>query len=515
VTGLLLLASVLWLWQLPRTFKAPAFSARIKVPAWATPRLAAPALHCRWRPFECLSERYRSRLQSASKPTTEEGKEAFTDAEMSELGQRISSLRALEVAAWHEVPIQGQSPTARMWHSLTEVAENDTRLCLFGGQSSVSGSMLSDTWLLEMPRQQGEAAQWTKVNVRGRRPPGRVRHDAAIVHGRWLVIHGGVLENGRRFHDTWRLDLEDAQPSWEQIGGEDSARPVPRCHHTFLKTSTGDIIIFGGHNFAYEALSDAWILKVAGVAEDGARLVPRWQRIGGLFDGPSPRAHQAALMIDRWMIVSGGETQDGGASDEVWALDVPSDMWREVPMSGCTSGRSLGGLMQHMACCIDESTGTFVVCGGQGRSVLDLRSVECLIMQAKCSSNAGGALSCEQLLCQESLGLPPSHHNPRRDGTLLQLPSGHLILFGGNEGELAEGSGEDFRECGCGETLIAHAANSVSQWQCVSNGAPETTAFGCAVAKLDSTRQVVVVDSINTTIPWNPDVVRVHALSMN
>merc|ERR1712008_269820 len=134
---------------------------------------------------------------------------------------------------------------------------------------------------------------------------------------------------------------------------------------------------------------------------------------------------------------------------------------------------------------------------GQGRSVLDMRSVECMIMQAKCNSKDGGALGCEQLLCQESVGMPPSNHNPRRDGTLLQLPSGHLIL------------------CGCGETLIAHAANSVTQWHCVSSGAPETTAAGCAVAKLDSTQQIVVVDSINVTIPWNPDAVRVHALSMS
>lgn len=446
---------------------------------------------------------------------------------MSALRRRISSLQARETASWREVPTEGPAPAARLWHSLTPLGEGGRLLCLFGGVAAATGGVLDDAWLLEMPATPDQPGRWTQLRPRGRLPPGRAHHDAVVVQGRWLVVHGGLLDNGCRYHDTWRLDVTSAEPMWEQLGSDDMPRPAPRYHHSLVATRSGNLVLFGGHDFARRPLGDAWVLDPVCKYGDPAEM--HWWPLLAPFQ-PKPRAYHAAVVAGDWMLVLGGELQDGSSDGAIWALDLHEEAWHQL-QSESTGGDAgsvkepspLGehGRMRHTVCCLDEDTGAVAVCGGHGRTMQDEPGpVDCTVfwLEPSTADDASrSGTSCRIRFEVGSAGPEPSADvgpfRPRRDATLLRLPSGHLALFGGNDGTEADPFGDGYHQRGCAETLVADAvgmaAGGQGEWHVASRGAPEVTAPGCAAAALAATAEVVVVDAA----PGGGGL-RVHALAL-
>lgn len=446
--------------------------------------------------------------------------------DLTTLRRRIAGLQALDEAAWREIPSTDVAPLARRWHSLTPIGDGSSRLCLFGGRCALSGRMLADTWLLEMPADVKEPARWTQLEALGLQPPGRAHHDAAVVDGRWLVVHGGLRDEGHRSNDTWRLDLTSSMPTWERIGTRLSPSPDPRYHHTFVATESGKLVLFGGHDWRRAPLNDAWVLDASGSPEIDEM---EWRCIEADLK-PESRAYHSAIAMGQWMIVCGGELLSGDADATIWALDVKHESWSrtEAEFAG-------GGRMRHAACCLEGgpgSEGVLAICGGHGVSPAVSRASRCLLLHV---SGAGGLDSClgqaspvsEQIYSQQegdeelyvtSLGIC------RRDAVLFSLSSGHLVLFGGNDGTLVDQFGDGFHQNGCDATLIADAANGgasgVGAWRAITRGALDATDMGCAVAANAVASEVVVADchpsSMENSLTGDPerDFIRLRALRL-
>lgn len=435
-------------------------------------------------------------------PGSRGGSDGPTDEDMAVLQRRIDNLRSLEGAAWCELTIDGRCPPGRLWHSLATIGNKES-ICMFGGVDARSGRMLDDTWLLELPLTPDSAARWRQLKPRGARPPPRAHHDACVVEGRWLVVHGGLLENGCRNDDTWRLDLVNDEPVWEELGSMTrTPRPRARYHHTMTTTSSGKVVLFGGHDYARMALDDAWVLDVCGNQKAAAI---RWHRVAESFLRPEGRAYHAAVMVGDNLLVCGGELHDRSCSDDLWMLDVPKEMWHRVQVFD-TGGKDVanilgaGGRMRHMACCLDKDRGIVAVCGGQGRSMRNARPVDCLLLQLTQDGSHGFRCDLMNQPYMPSLAQQRSPYRARRDAAMYKLPSGHLVLFGGNDGSFVDEFGDGYHQHGCDEVLVAETAGvavgNVGGWHCVSRSAPKATAFGRAVAMVERRNQVVVVDHV-------------------
>lgn len=438
--------------------------------------------------------------------------EGISEKDLAILRQRIGRLNQLDDATWYEAKVEGPRPCARVFESLTDVGGKD-QLVMFGGTSPYEEQLFSDLWILNVPR--NGQPYWKLLETYGDAPPARAHHDAVVVSSRWLVVHGGLLENGCRSSDTWRIDLNSAQPRWEELGNNPLIpRPTPRYHHSLVATASGKLVLFGGHNYARVALNDAWVLDADG--RDAALVF--WQELFWTDELPAPRAYHSATMLGDYMIVSGGELQDRSSSNELWALHVTKIEWHRVRVlnsHGNEIHHALGhmGCMRHMACCVDAERGLVAICGGHGPSLTDALPLDCTLLQLyqKEEGARGEAFTCNVVKW-------PAHSQPatsgglRRDAALFHLPSGHLALFGGNDGELTDGFGDGYHQFGCDEVLVAdtsgRAVGDVGSWRSLSKGAPAETSCGSAVAMLKSSSRLVVVDYLE-------DSSRVHLLALN
>ncbi|CAJ1363637.1 unnamed protein product, partial [Effrenium voratum] len=393
---------------------------------------------------------------------------------------RAAAVEALEAAEWREAS-GVRKPSARLWPSVTPVG--GSKLAVFGGLNATNRRMLDELWLLE---EKHDGWAWTPVQPVGRVPPGRAHHDAAQV-GRWLVIHGGLLENGCRSDDTWRVDLAAEPPQWQALGTSALTpdRPIPRYHHSFLSGSAGVVALFGGHDFARRALDDLWLLEAG--AEANPDLIG-WQEVE-VYPRPAPRAYHAAAWVDEGMFLCGGELQDGSCCCEMWLFDLERLGWRR-------STRDLAEGRQRHALCA-AGGGVVALAGGRGNKAGDARPVDVALLQLKVEE---GKVSCVELQA------PDASTEVRQEAELLRLDSGHLVLFGGNEGQLVDQFGDGYHQLGLGGTLLAELPPGGASCAWRRPGGPLGLALGAAVAKLLG--QVVVLDWDRRTAEVRVNVLR-------
>eukprot|EP00419_Tripos_fusus_P004829 CAMPEP_0172686006 /NCGR_PEP_ID=MMETSP1074-20121228/20625_1 /TAXON_ID=2916 /ORGANISM="Ceratium fusus, Strain PA161109" /LENGTH=480 /DNA_ID=CAMNT_0013505251 /DNA_START=168 /DNA_END=1610 /DNA_ORIENTATION=+ len=436
---------------------------------------------------------------------TGSSEDGISERDLDILRQRIGRLNLIEDAAWCEAKVTGPRPSARVWHTVNEVGGKD-QLLMFGGADPYEERLFNELWMLNVP-QSGQAS-WQLVKTHGDMPAPRAHHDAFVLSSRWFVVHGGLLENGCRSSDTWRIDLNSAEPRWEELGKNPVIpRPTPRYHHSLVATESGKLILFGGHNYARTALNDAWILDANG--RDAALAF--WKELFWTEELPAPRAYHSATMVGEYMLISGGELKDRSSSNELWALDTARLAWHRVPVvnsRGDEIHHALGyrGCMRHMSCCVDVQKGLVAICGGHDQSASNALPLDCTLLQfyQKKQAKSGESFACRVVKWpvdsqqEASGGSSGTASRLLRDAALFHLPSGHLALLGGNDGELTDAFGDGYHQFGCKEVQVADTAGKavghVGSWRPVFKGAPADTSCGSAVAMLGSSSRLVVID---------------------
>ena len=147
--------------------------------------------------------------------------------------------------------------------------------------------------------------------------------------GRMLITHG--FTNSGRFDDTWSLDL--AGGSWTDISPS-TKRPVERC----LMRSAWDprrerLLMFGGQTTATPFLGDLWALEPNGWREIAAEPRPSPRTFYAMAFDRLLRVIQEGVIIRDRLIIFGGNSQ-GGAMNDLWFFDSPSESWSQATPEG-------------------------------------------------------------------------------------------------------------------------------------------------------------------------------------
>eukprot|EP00761_Pharyngomonas_kirbyi_P010139 gb/GECH01010157.1/.p1 GENE.gb/GECH01010157.1/~~gb/GECH01010157.1/.p1 ORF type:complete len:373 (+),score=51.30 gb/GECH01010157.1/:1-1119(+) len=239
----------------------------------------------------------------------------------------------LQWSSLHPAPSR---PAPRFFHSA--VAHNGA-VYIFGGMLH-SGSRTAALYRFRPFPSQREgpaptAGEWEPIEGSGDVPMPRNSHTAHMVTEEEMWIFGGRNEY-RRMNDVYCFHL--ASHRWRYVpmhGDVPSSRSghsgVVLPHAAYRNSSpsssatvTGrrhSILIYGGWDGEHALADDLYLLHAA---------MNTWQRVqvrtglnGGPIPTPAPRHAHATVMADhRWMVMCGGEGNDGEPRKDMWLLDT-------------------------------------------------------------------------------------------------------------------------------------------------------------------------------------------------
>ncbi|RWW05785.1 hypothetical protein GW17_00030923 [Ensete ventricosum] len=220
------------------------------------------------------------------------------------------------VICWQHV--NSGVPSGRFGQTCTHLSKF---LVLFGGIND-NGERLNDTWIGEVlyEGQIDLRIAWRLLDVSALVPPPRGAHAACCAGDQRVVIHGGIGLYGLRLDDTWILDLSDDFKSgrWHQVMNAQSS-PSPRSGHSLTWIGGTYMVLFGGRGSGYEVLNDVWLFDVGGNG-------PEWKelKLSGLpSEIPLPRVgHSATLILGNKILIYGGEDSERHRKDDFWVLDI-------------------------------------------------------------------------------------------------------------------------------------------------------------------------------------------------
>jgi hypothetical protein len=189
------------------------------------------------------------------------------------------------------------------------------RAVMFGGQGT-EATVLDDLHLLDLTG----APTWSRLEVRGPRPPKRVSMGAVVDAQDRLVVFGGRTNTFHEhdvpsLNDVWALGLGGA-PAWTELAPAGPA-PVPRTGFCFAYDAPRNrMLIFGGVESSGGYLADTWALSLT--------APEAWQELEPSGGPPPPLIGACGLydpVRDR-LLMFGGYQQGVGASTAVWSLSL-------------------------------------------------------------------------------------------------------------------------------------------------------------------------------------------------
>ncbi|KAJ6720004.1 BACTERIOOPSIN TRANSCRIPTIONAL ACTIVATOR [Salix viminalis] len=172
-------------------------------------------------------------------------------------------------------------PNGRFGHSCIVIGDH---LVLFGGIND-RGMRQNDTWVgkVVLSENLGITLSWRLLDVRSIAPPPRGAHAACCIDKSTMVIHGGIGLYGRRWGDTWILELSEnlCSGTWRELVTHPS--PPARSGHTLTcieRTGTvlfggrGRLLIYGGEDSQRHRKDDFWVLDVRRIPSNEAQSTP-------------------------------------------------------------------------------------------------------------------------------------------------------------------------------------------------------------------------------------------------
>jgi hypothetical protein len=176
------------------------------------------------------------------------------------------------------------------------------------------------------------------------------------------VVCGDVAPEREHVADTWMLDT--ACGGWTEITG---AAPPPRARHSMAYDAAGDrALVFGGRtrptgdSGMYTLYDDVWAFDFA---------TNGWSQITTSGTGPTPRANSAVVVAGGELIVFGGNTSTSGVNfvpmADTFALDLATGAWRSIAPNAGPPGR-----LFHSAAYDAETHRVYAFSGGDANAFL-------------------------------------------------------------------------------------------------------------------------------------------------
>lgn len=207
----------------------------------------------------------------------------------------------------------GTSPTPRAAHASSAVEAG--QLVVYGGATGGGSLASDDLFLLDL--KEGETnSSWMVVPVVGATPGRRYGHTMVYIKPNILVFAGNI--GTESVNDVWRISFDRTPFSWSKVELRGDL-PLGRVYHSAAACLTGSasgmMVIFGGRSSDQNALNDTWGLRQH---RDG-----RWDWVKApmksVGERPSARYQHSSLFCGSSLLIVGGRTNQ---VDEVLPLEV-------------------------------------------------------------------------------------------------------------------------------------------------------------------------------------------------
>ncbi|CAI0457435.1 unnamed protein product [Linum tenue] len=315
-----------------------------------------------------------------------------------------------------------------------------------------------------------EAVCWRKMTVGGAVEPSRCNFSACAASGNRLVLFGGEGVDMQPMDDTFVLNLDAANPSWQRVVVESS--PPGRWGHTLSCFNGSSLVVFGGCG-RQGLLNDVFVLDL-----DAKH--PTWKEVSGGTSPPLPRSwHSSCTIEGSKLVVSGGCTDAGVLLSDTYLLDltIENPAWREVvPATAWTPPSRLG----HSLSVYGGSK--IMMFGGLAKSGhLQLRSGEAYTIDLGDEKPAWRQLDCSAYsgAGSQNCVVPP----PRLDHVAVSMPCGRIIIFGGSIAGLHSPS----------QLFLLDPAEEKPSWRALNvPGQPPKFAWGHSTCVVGGTRVLVL-----------------------
>lgn len=238
-----------------------------------------------------------------------------------EWGRLARELTTLEAISWKKLKVGGAVEPARCNFSACAAGN---RLVLFGGEG-VNMQPMDDTFILNL---NSENPTWQRVNVESA-PPGRWGHTLSCINDSSLVLFGGCGRQGL-LNDVFILNLDDRNPTWRKVYG--GTPPLPRSWHSSCTIEGSKLVVSGGCTDAGVLLGDMYVL-------DLATKNPVWKEIPTSWAPPARLGHSLSVYGKTKILMFGGLAKSGHLrlrSSDAYTINLNEReeiKWRQVECS--------------------------------------------------------------------------------------------------------------------------------------------------------------------------------------
>lgn len=193
-------------------------------------------------------------------------------------------------------------PVAKAYHTISVIKG---RAYLFGGKKSENELADNDVHIVVLPTSAMESADYKAITAIGESPPKRFGHAAAAIDDR-IYVFGGNAEDGKPLDEGGRVWVFDTlSSSWSHHDPpSNSQKPSPRS----LPAAIASV-----HPRPVTKRTDEGSLPQQ--PPDPAQIVPE-----------PPAADTYGTLI-----IQGGQGNDGSALNDLWAFDISTKTWSEMP----------------------------------------------------------------------------------------------------------------------------------------------------------------------------------------
>ena len=157
-------------------------------------------------------------------------------------------------ASWVSLSSQGDTPSARYGHGMMALA--DGTAVLFGGRAG-SIDYLNDVSTLTVS---GTNASWASLTSQGDTPSERDDHSMTeLADGTWILFGG--YERGSYLKDVYTLNVSGPTASWALLNSYGDT-PIKRVGQSMVALADGTAVLFGGYGAFDGYLDDVYTLTL-------------------------------------------------------------------------------------------------------------------------------------------------------------------------------------------------------------------------------------------------------------
>ncbi|CAG9320893.1 unnamed protein product [Blepharisma stoltei] len=167
---------------------------------------------------------------------------------------------------------------------------------------------------------------WTKVDISGNVPLGRIFHSVKIYSGFFYVLPGFNYNTDGDQVNIWRINLTSVN-NWESVAFTNSS--------TSGRSSAASIFVNSSlYQFSGSTVTNDLILM------DLSLPVPYFETISSQWTSPPPRMRFSMVSIESYLIVFGGMGGNDELLNDLWIFDIEKELWSSLETAVVPSARS-------------------------------------------------------------------------------------------------------------------------------------------------------------------------------